>query len=1361
MTDKNYDKLKQIEEAIQSFNRANLYESSLAFFKALDYQSHKTVRINPPNFDGFLESFSLSKNSINQDKAFSSDWKQVEFLFQFAEDDITHAQFLFDNHEVDRNEYQSFLFFAIQLKKESYKRGDLVKITREMNLPFKMPVILLFQYGAKLTLSIIDRRLNKNDTNKDVLEKVTLIKDIDIENPHRAHKEILKDLSLNELYKKFAFHSFVKMHEAWKETLNVSALNKKFFQELSNWYFWAMDKVQFPDDIEKKEDVRNATNLIRLITRVIFIWFIKEKSLVPDDLFKKEYLNKILKNFKQNDQSHNYYQAILQNLFFGTLNQKMDERKFAKEGEFRTNQEKYGVKNLFRYSQLFNIPENEVLDLFKNIPFLNGGLFDCLDKPNDEDKIVYVDGFSRNPKKQALLPDYLFFNEEREVDLTHYYDTEAKKLTFKKVKGLVDILESYKFTIAENTPIEEEIALDPELLGKVFENLLANYNPETQTTARKQTGSFYTPREIVSYMVDESLITYFQTALEGAVGFRLNDREDGRSKDTSDMLEEKLRKLFSNSETLPEFSEKEKDALIEAINHAKIVDPACGSGAFPMGILHQLVHILQKLDPDNTKWQAQQKEKVIGAQIKELEKDKEAIHGLSDQAVREKAEQAVEDRLKEIEEIFENENYFDDYARKLYLIENCIYGIDIQPIAVQISKLRFFISLIIDQDKDVTQENLGLRSLPNLETKFVAANTLIGLEIPTSDLFSESNPIKALQEELKAVRHAYFNANNRQEKLRLQKQDKKLRKQIAATINDLLVTKNEQEIVILSDRIASEKAMLIASEKEPEQIEITQTTDLLGETVITKTDKKKEKLKTQKVSIARLDKQLKKLQAANNKEAILKVAEQIATFDPYDQNHFANWFEPEWMFGFTDGFDVVIGNPPYLRIQSVEKALKDLFSKYFKAATKNYDLYVLFAEKGMTLLKKNGNLIFIQPNKFFNSDYGLGLRTLLSDNKWMKQIVDFRAEQIFSSATTYTCIIHLSNSPQQLFNYVSFRGNDKSEAFNSFVSNRPTKDVEVIVFDSKNSAGINWSFGNSLEQGVFEKIEKQGILLKNISKTIFVGLQTSADLIYIVEKRGFKYYSKALGKQISLEDDVLKPLLKGAEIRRYGIDFKNLYIIFPYKIKDGKATLISEQEFSSKYPLTWNYFKECEQKLRGRESGKMDQENWFAYGRNQNIVEFEQPKLMTQVLAKKSSMIFDENEGYYFVGGGNAGGYGIVLKDKDEIDYWYLLALLNSCLLDYYLQKHSSCFQNGYFSYAKRFIENLPIKMIDSLKQTNFSQKAKAIPSLKQQSQDTITLEHEIDELVFKLYELTYEEVQVVCPDFWLSEEEYETIKIE
>jgi type I restriction-modification system DNA methylase subunit len=282
-----------------------------------------------------------------------------------------------------------------------------------------------------------------------------------------------------------------------------------------------------------------------------------------------------------NPKERTYYQAILQNLFFATLSQEMDKREFRKNGQY------FMAHNLYRYRRLLKNPD-EVLKLFASIPFMNGGLFECLDKTlgtREKPAYVRIDGFSDRDDNLLKIPNELFFGAEREVDLSAAYG--AARYRKAKVCGLIHILERYKFTVAENTPIEEEIALDPELLGKVFENLLAAYNPETGATARKQTGSFYTPRE------DESLLASLKTKLEAACP-------------SAENTEERLSQLFAYNDQPHQFTPAEVDALIESIDHLKILDPACGSGAFPMGVLHKLVFVLSKLDPRNERWEAKQ-----------------------------------------------------------------------------------------------------------------------------------------------------------------------------------------------------------------------------------------------------------------------------------------------------------------------------------------------------------------------------------------------------------------------------------------------------------------------------------------------------------------------------------------------------------------------------------------------------------------------------------------------------------------------------------------------------------------------------------------------------------------------------------
>jgi hypothetical protein len=784
-------------------------------------------------------------------------------------------------------EYKGLMVFAVKLN-DSYLpvRGKIAELTRAFNRVSKsVPVVLLLKYGGLLSFAASERTKYKQAwRDGEKIGKISLLKDINLKSPHTGHLKILYDLKV-----KADVNTFDALYKQWQEVFNVQLLNKKFFRELADWYFWAIQNVEFPDDAEKDKAVRNAINVIRLITRIIFVWFLKEKDLVPDSLFIKSRIDNIL-NYTDKTGS-TFYKAILQNLFFATLNTEMNK---DKPGNRIFVNRQYGITNLYRYERFFK-DKDKALALFKNIPFLNGGLFECLDKdlsPTLEKggeggfsnkKTIRIDCFSnrRDNETRLTVPDHLFFNPEgRIVDLSDVYGDKKRKS--EKVRGLIDILDSYKFTVDENTPIEEEIALDPELLGKVFENLLASYNPETQTTARKQTGSFYTPREIVNYMVDESLIAYLTTTLERHSREGGNPEElDARLK-TSGMTEKKnndsrLRHLVAYNDDPHKFTPVEVDILIAAINTLKALDPACGSGAFPMGMLHKLVYILGKLDPDNSKWRELQKQKAI--------RETEEAYNIGDKEERNK-------RLQDISEVFENNA--SDYGRKLYLIENCIFGVDIQPIAVQIAKLRFFVSLIVDQRINPKKENLGVRPLPNLETKFVAANTLIGIDKPKFMTLGLRNlNIDIKEKELKQVREKHFSARTPKTKEKYRNEDARLRAELAELFKN--------------DGFSAE------------------TTHKLSE------------------------------------------------WNPYDQNAHADFFDPEWMFGEKNGFDISIGNPPYVRADSglEHLALRQsiIESKQYETLWEKWDLFVPFIEYGYKLLKPGGITTMIVSDAYCHSKY--------------------------------------------------------------------------------------------------------------------------------------------------------------------------------------------------------------------------------------------------------------------------------------------------------------------------------------------------------------------------------------------------------
>lgn len=652
------------------------------------------------------------------------------------------------------------------------------------------------------------------------------------------------------------------------EAFDVEKVTKDFYRDIANWYFWALKHSSFPEGARKEDDGLDHISVIRLITRLIFCWFIREKGLIPDTLFERRRLAEWLDGFAPDtlaDSASVFYRAILQNLFFATLNTEMDKRDWRREGQ------NLMAHNLYRYKACFRDPKS-ALALFKDIPFLNGGLFECLDRDFGEGakpRYLRIDGFSDRADSQPTVPDYLFFGAEQDVDLSaDYGDKKFKKV---RVRGLIDTLNRYKFTIEENTPFDQEVALDPEMSGKVFENLLAAYNPETGTTARKATGSFYTPREIVDYMVDESLAVYLKDKLEPQT--RANERESGgpatsvsaKSKKAAPECvtienESRIRALLAYDASLPEFSEAETERLLDAIDNLKALDPAVGSGAFPMGLLHKLVHALGKLDPDNEKWKAKQ------------------IAKLDDAVMREEAERIFRDNT-------------DNYGRKLFLIENCIYGVDIQPIAVQIAKMRFFISLIVDQKINPAAPNRGIRALPNLETKFVAANTLIGIEKKEvqGDLLTEDaaahQKLRELRKRLTDVRHRHFTARTTASKAKCREQDRALRADMSA---------------------------------------------LLGGAG---------------------------LSAAWSR--------QLAAWDPYDQNASSPFFDPEWMFGVRDGFDVVIGNPPYGA--TMDTGMAGLLRNRYETIANSCDTFIMFIERAGTLLGSHGALSYIVPSAWVST----------------------------------------------------------------------------------------------------------------------------------------------------------------------------------------------------------------------------------------------------------------------------------------------------------------------------------------------------------------------------------------------------------
>ena len=394
-----------IAQALARFGHASLREAATGLANALGYVSDRTAETG--SVAQFCEIFD-APGALNAPKACKPAWQDVQLVFQLTDDELAPHVPLFKEKRVAKTLMQSYVFVAIELKPSDYSRSTLAGIARLVNRVLPMPVLVMFKIGGKLTLAVINRRTSKRDTSRDVLGKVTLVQEIDTAAPHRGHLDILASFSLSVLKEgRRRITNFEDLHAAWEEVFNVELLNKRFYEELANWYFWARGQVWFPNDANPHQDeaAHHSTSVIRLLTRLIFCWFLKEKGLVPARLFDQTAIATVLAKFDGHESS--YYRAILQNLFFATLNQPMEPTKggaraFAHDGEFHENKQHHGVKTLYRYGALFREPGN-ALGLFAAIPFLNGGLFACLDTEDDNGKVRYVDGFSRNVKKQPTV----------------------------------------------------------------------------------------------------------------------------------------------------------------------------------------------------------------------------------------------------------------------------------------------------------------------------------------------------------------------------------------------------------------------------------------------------------------------------------------------------------------------------------------------------------------------------------------------------------------------------------------------------------------------------------------------------------------------------------------------------------------------------------------------------------------------------------------------------------------------------------------------------------------------------------------------------------------------------------------------
>jgi adenine-specific DNA-methyltransferase len=788
------------------------------------------------------------------------------------------------------------------------------------------------------------------------------------------------------------------------------------------------------------------------------------------------------------------------------------------------------------------------------------------------------------------------------------------------VRGLIPILRRYNFTVTESTPLDQEVALDPELAGKVFENLLAAYNPETARTARKATGSYYTPREIVEFMVEESLLHALGDALRQA-------------HPNAPDIDNRLRQLLDPDDESNPFSPEATDTLIDAIDRLKIIDPACGSGAFPMGALHTLVSLLGKLDPRNERW---------------MHKQIERARAIPDPTVREKV-------IADIENAFQRNEL--DYGRKLYLIENSIYGVDIQPIAVQIAKMRFFIALVVDQKPDRSQPNSGIRPLPNLEIRFVAADTLKRIY---------QKPHEALQ-----IDNAPDRATSRSRYA----------------------------------RCACNTSRRARPKRKP--------------------------------NCARQDADLR--QATRRRTCAHRlgrrhVARMLAQWDPYDQNASAPFFDPEWMFGIRDGFDIVIGNPPYIQLQIAYDATRKYADLYigegYATFDRRGDIYCLFYERGVELLRPNGILAYITSNKWMRAGYGEKLRDYFAKHTNPLLLIDL-GPGVFESATVDTNILLLQRAPNQnrlrAFTYTD-RTQSLRDAMQAHAAPMPplTKDA--------------WFIGGDAEHRLKQKIERIGKPLREWDVNIYYGIKTGLNKAFIINTETRQRILDACKDDAERQrtEAIIKPILRGRNIKRYTYEWKVPWVIL---IPAGWTNKYRGQEPAEDFirrnmPSLMSHLSRFEAKARARD----DQgDYWWELRPCAYYPEFEKEKVVWKRVGSVIRFALDIDKKYVLD--------SCVFMNGEKIRY--ICAFLNSKLSVYQLLNNSPKTGTGDVIISVQALEPHRVPPITPENQSLVSQIESLVDQILARKRgnpnaDTRDLERDIDQLVYRLYDLTPDEIRLV-----------------
>lgn len=968
------------------------------------------------------------------------------------------------------------------------------------------------------------------------------------------------------------------------EAFNVDKLNKRFFSDYQKHYEKFV--LELTGEVWKKKQNK----------------YVLTKIQEPSPLLKTAFYN----NKKH---ARDFCKKLLGRIVFLHFLQKKGWMGCAIDDKHWENGEKQFMLELFNgFEDKTHFHSKCLTELF----------FNTLNKPNRND-IFEVEGLSNhlNGSKVPYLNGGLF---ETDTNCDPY------KVDFPPVffEELLDFFGQYNFTIDENSPDDHEVGIDPEMLGHIFENLLEE---------NKEKGAFYTPKEIVQYMTQESLIQYLQT--------HLGEHEE---------LSNFIRNNDIGDRTAKHNYIRDNAAHIEELlDNVKICDPAIGSGAFPMGMLNEIFEAKMALDMTLNRSEVKKK-----------------------------------------------------------IIQNSIYGVDLESGAVDIARLRFWLALVVDEDEP--------HALPNLDYKIMQGNSLLesfegidlseihkGKAITIDDensgdnLFSKVMEVQEVynEEKLEDLIKTYFDLDSPVEK---KEQHDKIDKQILGKIYKCLFDEHEEledELKKLNRKIKNKSASLSTAEQK------------IKYENASKDAKNAKKLRDQIDSIAQKQLKLKELYESDDRPFFL------------------------WHLMFQDvfekgGFDIVIGNPPYVKIQNIESDLSTVYKSKFSSATGKYDLYVLFIELSFSLIKPSGNIIYINPHRFIIADYGKGLKELIIKRKWLNKLLYFGVDQIFENATTYSGIFLFKQESSHI-DYCKPKS-------------RNLKDLQFtnIPYDLVESSWLLTEDKTTIK--ILSRInEFKG--LSHYCEGINQGIITTGDKIFMLqgEINGdvFTGFSEELGENVSIEAKALKPVLKGEDIQRYSPISTNRYVIYLHHLKDDKTLPYEENYVKEEFPKTYEYLENFKKELvKKKIKYKTNPKYWYSLHRSRELNILEKPnKILTPQLQNKSSFTFD-NEGLFIP---DAGGYIVALKKEFKALSKALLGILNSKLFYFFITKTSTPYNNNYYYFKTNYILPFKLPNLSSDQQAIIGLLTEAIILLKKQEEDkfhaiSITFEEIIDALVLELY---------------------------